>query len=100
MRPAWRPDPACRRGTFRPPAAHRAPPLSPRGEKTPQYIGGLGLADAAVELRRVMANGLREKTRAMLDRAALRIGRGPIKAAQAGEGNRRRAHGAGFKRDV
>ena len=47
--------------------------LTPRGEEALQELGGSCLADAAIDFRRVMAGGLREEARAMLDGAALWI---------------------------
>jgi 23S rRNA pseudouridine2605 synthase len=51
-------------------------------------------------LRGVMAGGLGEKTRPVLHRPALRVGRPPIKPAQARERDRRRAHRTGLKRHI
>ena len=48
----------------------------------------------------MMAGRLREEARAMLDRAAFGIGRAEIEAADAGEGDRGGAHGAGLERDI
>ena len=48
----------------------------------------------------MMTGGLGEDARAVLDAAALGIGRAVIEAADAGEGNGLRAHGAGLQRDI
>ena len=47
-----------------------------------------------------MAGLLMKQPGAILDRAHLEIGRAKIKPADAGEGNRRRAHGARLERDI
>ncbi len=48
------------------------------------------LADAAVDLGRVMAGRLTEEARSVVDRAALRVGRGVVEPADAGVGDARR----------
>ena len=73
--------------------------LAAGGEEAFEKLGGAGLADAAIDFRRVVAGGSREEARAMLDGAAFRVWRAEIEPADAGEGDGRGAHGAGFKRD-
>lgn len=51
-------------------------------------------------VRFMMAGRLGEEARPVLDGAPLGIGRAPIEPAQAGEGDRRRAHGAGLERHI
>ena len=50
------------------------------------------LAQAPVDLRRVMAGGLAKEARAVVDRAALGVRSRIIEPAQSGEGDRARAH--------
>ena len=71
-----------------------------RGEEALQELGGSCLADAAIDLRRVMAGRLREEARAMLDGAALWVWRTEIEPAKPREGDGRGAHGARLERDV
>src|SRR3974390_7590 len=77
---------------------HASLPLG--GEETLEQLGGAPLADTAIDLRRVMAGGLRKEARAGLDGAAFRIGRAQIKPAEAGEGHGGGAHGARLERHV
>ena len=49
------------------------PRLAPLGEKAPQQLAGLGLADAAEHVGPVMAGRLGEYARAVNDAAALRV---------------------------
>ena len=58
------------------------------------------LSDPAVDLRRVVARGLAEDARPVLDPAALGIAGAEVEAADAGERDGRRAHRAGLQRDV
>ena len=73
---------------------------SPPREEPPQQLGRLGLPDAAIDLRRVVAGRLREEARAVLDRAALRVVGREIEAADAGERDRARAHRTRLERHV
>ena len=54
-------------------------------KNTPQHRRRLALADAAVDLRRMVAGRLLKEARAVVDRAALRVGGGVIEPAQAGK---------------
>lgn len=74
--------------------------LSARHEKLLEQRRGAGLPDASIDLRRVMAGWLAEKTRPMLDGAAFGIRRAEIKPADAGEGDCRGAHGTRLKRHI
>ena len=58
------------------------------------------LGHAAVDLRPVMTGGRGKKLHAVVDRAALGIGGAVIEPADAGEGDRARAHGARLERDI
>src|SRR5690606_19461188 len=58
------------------------------------------LPDAAIDLRAVMAGGLREHPRAVLDAAALGVVGAEIEPPHPGQGDRRGAHGAGLQGDV
>ena len=70
-------------------------------EEFPEQACGLRLSPKPpIDLRRMMAGGLREKARAMLHRAAFGIGRAEIKPADAGEGDGRGAHGARLERHI
>src|SRR5712691_5682080 len=73
---------------------------APRGEELAPHLGRLDLADAAVDLRSVQAGGRGKEAYAALDRAALGIGGAVIKPPDAGERDRRRAHGAGLQRHI
>src|SRR5271166_2475608 len=73
---------------------------APNGEESSKQRRRLALADAAVDLRRVVAGRLTKKTRTMIDGAAFWVGRAIIEAAQAGKGNRAGAHRAGLERHV
>ena len=57
----------------------------PMGILTDQFGGRLVFTEARVELRLVMARCMAEDARAVLHAAALRIGRGVVKAANTGE---------------
>ena len=59
-----------------------------RGEEPPQHRRRLALADAAVDLRRVVAGRLTEEARPVVDRAALRVRR---RRNRAGAGGRERS---------
>ena len=61
--------------------------------------GGVG-ADAAIDLGPVVAGRRCEEAHAVVDGAALGIGRAVVEPADAGERDRRRAHGAGLERDM
>src|SRR6185312_11012018 len=58
------------------------------------------LADAAIDLRPVVAGRLLENARPVVDPTALRIVGAKIEPADTGEGDRLRAHRAGLKRDI
>ena len=58
----------------------------------------LARADSAVQVRPVMAGRLREESRAMFDRPALRIGRAIIDPAETGMGDSAGTHGARLQR--
>ena len=60
----------------------------------------LAFADALIDLRRVEAGRRVKKAPIMGDRTRLEIGSAIIKPPDAGERNRRRAHRAGFQRDI
>src|SRR6516165_5943082 len=70
------------------------------GEEALQQLGRAGLADAAIDLWRVMAGGSRKEARTMLDGAALRIWSAEIEPADAGKGDGRCAHGARLERNI
>ena len=74
--------------------------LPPRLEELPQQRRRLRLAQAAVDVRRVMAGGLGEEARAMVDPAPLRVGSRVIEATQSGERDGGRAHRTGLQRHV
>jgi len=74
-----------------------SPPLL---EEILQQGAGLALAQAAVDLRRVMAGRLREEPRSVFHRAAFFVAGGEIKPADAGKGDRPRTHGAGLQGDI
>src|SRR5262245_6155179 len=74
--------------------------LPPRAEEGAQKLPRRPLADAAIDLRPVVAGRLSEEAGAMLDGAALRVAGAEIEPAEPGEGDRRRAHGAGLERDI
>src|SRR5512146_2515106 len=74
--------------------------LAAGGEEALQQLGSAGLADAAIDFRRVVAGRLRKEARAVLDGAAFRIWRTEIEPADAGKGDGRGAHGARLDRDV
>ncbi len=69
-------------------------------EELLEQRAGLGFAQTADHLRRMMTGRLGKKARAMLDRAAFGIGRAEIEAADAGKGDGGGAHGAGFERHI
>ena len=71
-----------------------------RLEEIPQQRRRFALADAAIDLRPVMAGRRREEAHAVLHRAALRIGGAVVEPADARKRDRRRAHGAGLERHV
>ncbi len=73
---------------------------APRLKERAQQLTRRPLADAAIDLRAMVAGRLGEEARAMLDGAALGIAGAEIEPAQPGEGDRRRAHGAGLQRDI
>src|SRR5690606_3354429 len=73
---------------------------TPGGEESAEERGGPRLADPAIDLGAMVAGGLAEETHARFHRAALRVGGAVIEPADAREGNRRRAHGAGLERDI
>jgi FkbM family methyltransferase len=72
----------------------------PFGEEGAEQVRGLGLGDAVVDLGRVVALRMGEDAGAVQDAAGFRIARSEIEPGDAGEGNRRGAHRAGFQRDV
>ena len=78
--------------------ASSSPP--PARKKRPQHLGRLALAQAAIDFRRVVAGGLGEKPRSVVDRAALGVGRGVVEAADAGVADGAGAHRAGLQRDI
>ena len=80
--------------------AHQRTGLAPRLEEVPEQRLGSRLADAAVDLGRMMAGGLREEAAAVLDGPHLLVARGKIEPPDAGEGDGARAHGARFKRHM
>src|SRR5262245_47091035 len=96
--PGIPPDAPDRRSRWRPLA--RARGSTAGGEEAAQQGRGLALADAAVDLGPVQAAGRGEVAHAALDRAALGIGGAVIEPPDAGERDRRRAHGAGLECDV
>src|SRR5262249_23820049 len=73
---------------------------APQLEKVAQQGRGFALPDAAIDLGPVQAGRRGEIAHAVLDRAALGIGGAVIDPSDAGERDRRRAHGAGLERHV
>src|SRR5262249_43891870 len=73
---------------------------APGAEEILQQPGRLGLADAAISFRAVLAGRGGEEPHPALDRAALGVDGAVIDPSDAGERDRRRAHGAGLERDV
>ena len=74
--------------------------LAPLLEKLPQQSRRLALADAAIDLRRVVAGRLRGRSaRRCRPRRPWVVG-GEIDPPDAGEGDRGRAHGAGLERHI
>jgi hypothetical protein len=59
--------------------------LPPGGEEAFEKLASAGLADAAIDFRRVVAGRLREEARTVLHGASLRIGGPEIEPADAGE---------------
>src|SRR5262245_26090995 len=74
--------------------------LPPLAEEALQKIGGLALAQAAIDLRPVVAGRLLENARAMIHAAALGIVGAVIDPSEPREGDRLGAHGTRFQRDV
>src|SRR5205085_9208474 len=74
--------------------------LPPRSEEIFEQARGFRVADAAIDFRPMMAGGRGKEPHAVLDRAALGIGRAVIEPADARERDRGRAHGAGLERHV
>src|SRR5882724_3159882 len=73
--------------------------LSLRPEERLQQLARPHFADTAMDFRPVVAGRLPEDARPMLDAAPLRVKGAEIESADAGEGNRLRAHRAGLERD-
>src|SRR3954470_810513 len=76
-------------------SAHDA--LAPRLEEVLQQPRRLALADAAIDLGRVMAGRLVEEPDSVLDGASLGVMGREIDPPDASERDRGRAHGAGFE---
>src|SRR6185437_15585134 len=76
------------------------PQLPPLPEKLPEQHRRRALAEAGIDLRRVMTGGRCKEPHTALDRAALGIGRAVIEAADAGKRDRAGAHGAWLERDI
>src|SRR5271165_5508262 len=94
------PREASRLASSRVPLGVRRPPSPPGGEKRPQHRRRLARADAAVDLRRMMAGLLAEEARTIVDGAALGVRGGVIEPAQTSERDRAGAHRARLKRHV
>src|SRR5690606_16583736 len=71
----------------------KSPLSAPVAEEITQEAGALLLAQAAVNVRRVVARGLGEQAGAVLDAAALRIIRAKVHPAHPKQRNGSRAHG-------
>ena len=70
------------------------------GKKRLEQLGSLLFADAVVDLRRMVAGRVRENPWTLRNATALWIRCTVIKPPDAGERDRRRAHGAGLQSDV
>src|SRR5579859_812741 len=69
-------------------------------EELSEHLAGPHFLQPADHLRRMVAGRLAVDARPVIDAAALRIIGAEIEPADAGEGNRRRAHRAGFQGDI